>query len=331
MSKVNTARGPVAPASLGSTLMHEHLFVNLMAEYRATGLVNNQTVIVEEVDAFSAAGGGTIVDVTPVELTRGASTDPKGVVSGRPQGGFALPSRDAANVTSIREVSEATGINVVLGTGHYRDPYLADGWLDEHSVDEIAERLTADIEEGFSDTDVKAGIIGEIGADKWFVSAREERSFRAAARAQRRTGLALTTHAARWPVGIAQLDLLAEEGVDPRRVIIGHCDSVPLLDYHKEIARRGAFVQYDLIRNESESQTRQAVELVVEMTRAGFADHLLLSHDVCTTAQLASNGGSGFGFVPGAFADALEEHGGLDREQIDAILVDNPRRALAGV
>src|SRR6478609_5457867 len=110
----------------------------------------------------------------------------------------------------------------------------------------LADVIVRDIEEG---TDgVRAGIIGEIGCDR-FVSALEERSFRAAARAHRRTGLTITTHAARWPVGTAQLDLLVEEGVDPSRVVIGHCDMVPDHDYHLTLARRGAWVQFDTVQS----------------------------------------------------------------------------------
>lgn len=327
MSEINTTAGSVSAADLGPTLMHEHVFANLMQEYRATGLLNGMDTMVEEVESFVAVGGGTIVDVTPAELTRGASPDPGGALSatGAQRGGW--PSRSPENVAALEEVASRTGAHIIVGTGHYRDPYLGDGWLDEHTVGQISEQLIHDVEEGISGTGVRAGIIGEIGADKWFVSAREERSFRAAARAQCHTGLALTTHAARWPVGIAQLDLLAEEGVDPRRVIIGHCDSVPLIEYHEAIARRGAFVQYDLIRGESEAQTRRTVELVVQMVRKGFGSHLLLSHDVCTSAQLASNGGSGFTFVPTVFAAALHD-AGLEREEVDSILRDNPRRAL---
>lgn len=328
MSEINTTAGPVPAADLGPTLMHEHVFANLMQEYRATGLLNGMDTMVEEVDGFVAVGGGTIVDVTPAELTRGASPDPSGTFSTTSgQRGGPWPSRSPENVAALEEVASRTGAHIVVGTGHYRDPYLGDGWLDEHTVDEISEQLIRDVEEGISGTGVRAGILGEIGADKWFVSAREERSFRAAARAQRHTGLALTTHAARWPVGIAQLDLLAEEGVDPRRVIIGHCDSVPLIEYHEAIARRGAFVQYDLIRGESEAQTRRTVELVMEMVRKGYGSHLLLSHDVCTSSQLASNGGSGFAFVPSVFAAALHD-AGLECEEVDSILRDNPRRAL---
>lgn len=326
---ITTVAGPVESDDLGMTLMHEHLFINLMPEYRATGLINNLALMVDEIAPFVAAGGRSIVDVTPAELTRGASPDPAGHFDNGPGSDSQWPSRTPANVVAVQELAKDAGVHVVLGTGHYRDPYLASGWLDEHSVDQITEQLMCDVEEGFSGTRVRAGIIGEIGADKWFISAREERSFRAAARAQRQTNLALTTHAARWPVGIPQLDLLAEEGVDPTRVIIGHCDSVAIPEYHEAIARRGAFVQYDLLRGDSDQQTQQGVSFVVNMIRKGFVDHLLLSHDVCTHSQLLAGGGGGFAFVPTKFADRLRAEGVSD-DEIFRILVENPARALAG-
>lgn len=329
MPTITTVSGSVESEELGMTLMHEHLLINLMPEYRATGLINSPALMVEEIDLFVAAGGRTIVDVTPAELTRGASPDPAGRFDKGPGSDIRWPSRTPANAVAVQQLAEDAGVQVVLGTGHYRDPYLDSGWLDEHSVDQIKEQLVSDIEEGFSGTRVRAGIIGEIGADKWFISAREERSFRAAARAQIHSNLALTTHAARWPVGIPQLDLLAEEGVDPSRVIIGHCDSVAITEYHEEIARRGAFVQYDLLRGESIQQTRQGAQFVVNMIRKGFIDHVLLSHDVCTHSQLVAGGGNGFAFVPTKFADQLGAAGVSD-DEISKILVDNPARALAG-
>lgn len=329
MSPTMTVTGPVDGENLGLTLMHEHLFVNLMPEYRATGLLNGADLMAEEIGLFRDAGGMTVVDVTPAELTDGAAPDPSNVVNGAmtPNPGYA--SRTPSNISAIQTLAAATGVNVILGTGHYRDPYLKSGWLDRHSVDQIADQIVSDIEDGISGTSVRAGIIGEIGADKWFISAREERSFRAAARAQRRTNLALTTHAARWPVGIPQLDLLGEESVDPARVIIGHCDSVLIPEYHEEIARRGAFVQFDLIRGESERQTQQNVELVLNMIRKGFIDNLLLSHDVCTLSQLKSNGGGGFAFIPTVFTKRLQA-ADISDEEISIILIKNPRRALTG-
>ena len=96
-------------------------------------------------------------------------------------------------------------------------------------------------------TGVRPGIIGEIGTDKPWLTPAEERVHRAVARAARRTGLAITTHAVMSPVGLAQLRVFEEEGVDPARVVIGHADSYPILDYYLEIIERGANLEFDFL------------------------------------------------------------------------------------
>lgn len=326
--EINTVTGSVADSALGITLMHEHLYVNLMQEYRETGLINDANLLLEEIGRFQAAGGRTIVDVTPAQLTGGASPDGSRMAKDS-FSALRVPGRTRENLSAVRELAQRADVNVVLGTAHYRDPYLGPARIDEWSTDQIAEAFVLDIVEGFASGVAKAGIIGEIGADKWFISAREERCFRAAARAQRETGVAVTTHAARWPVGIAQLDLLEDEGVDPSRVIIGHCDTVPILEYHADIARRGAYVQFDCIRNASEYHNRQAVRFIMELIRAGYHDHILLSHDVCITSHLSVNGGPGYAYLLEGFKERLLRVG-LVEEEIRWILVDNTRRALAG-
>jgi phosphotriesterase-related protein len=161
------------------------------------------------------------------------------------------------------------------------------------------------------------------------IGAHEERAFRAAARAHRRTGATITTHAARWPVGHAQLDLLAEEGVDPGRVIIGHCDMVPDPGYQLALARRGAFVQLDTIQGESDWDVDRRVALIAELVDAGFGDRVLLSHDVCLRTDLATYGGPGYAYLLTGFRARLEA-AGFEASAIARMLVDNPRRALTG-
>ena len=181
---------------------------------------------------------------------------------------------------------------------------------------------------GVGATGVRAGIIGEIGCDR-FISAAEERSFRAAARAHRRTGLTITTHAARWPVGTAQLDLLAEEGVDPTRVVIGHCDMVPDHDYHLALAGRGAWVQFDTVQGTHEWDTRQRLDWLRSLADAGFLDRVLLSQDVCLRTDYAAMGGPGYAYVVTEFADRLKDSG-FDESDVRQMVVDNPRRMLTG-
>jgi phosphotriesterase-related protein len=301
--QVMSVTGPKSAEELGVVLPHEHVFANLMREYRGTGLLNDPQLARNELDLFQRAGGTTIVDLTLDEIGR----DPAG----------------------LRQVAEESGVVIVMGCGHYRDPYLDRDWFDRHPVDAIAEEMVREIEEGVRDTGVRPGVIGEIGCDKWFVSAAEERSFRAAARAHLRTGLTISTHAARWPVGLEQLRLLAEEGVDPRRVIVGHCDTVPSPEYHLELAATGCWVEFDSIGTGTRYDEQRSVEYVLGLARAGHAGRLLLSHDVFLRGHPRSDGGCGYGYLLTDFLPRLV-NAGLDEAEVRRFVTDNPRRALSG-
>ena len=298
-----TVTGPVGRDELGFVLPHEHVFIDLVREYRGSGLLNDEHLACQELGALKAAGGGTLVDLTPDEIGR----DP----------------------AALRRVSEATGISIVMGCGHYRDPYLDRGWFDRTPVDAIADEIVRDITEGVRGTGVRAGIIGEIGADRRYISAAEERSFRAAARAHLKTGLTISTHAARWPVGLAQLKLLAEEGVDPGRVIVGHTDTVPIPGYHLALVEQGCYISFDSIGTGSSYDTHRAVDYVLDLVRAGFGSQILLSHDVCLRDHLRATGGCGYAYLLTEFLPLLTA-AGLDQEQVRAFVTDNPVAALAG-
>jgi phosphotriesterase-related protein len=299
---VTTVRGPVPAGELGTVLPHEHVFIDLLREYRATGLLADETLAIEELTRFRDAGGGTLVECT----SEGLGRDPE----------------------ALRRVSVATGLHIVMGSGHYRRPYLDETRIDRASVDALADDIVRDLTEGVAGTGIRAGIIGEIGCERT-ISAVEERVFRAAARAHRRTGATITTHAARWPVGEAQLDLLAEEGVDPGRVIIGHCDMVADPAYHLRLARRGAWVQFDTIQGTHERDTRARLAWIAALVDAGFGGRLLLSHDVCLTSDLAAYGGPGYGYLLTTFRERMLA-AGLEPSLLTALMVDNPRRALTG-
>ena len=135
---VRTVRGPVDPAALGITTMHEHLWMDstpLLAvhgyETTAAGpwdaataaearwnpgvhtdnyrLTDVDTAI-EELAPFARAGGGTIVELTPPSL-----------------------GQDARRVL---EIAERSGLHVVIGTGQYLGP-VHEPWVALSSVDEI--------------------------------------------------------------------------------------------------------------------------------------------------------------------------------------------------
>jgi predicted metal-dependent phosphotriesterase family hydrolase len=301
MSSVMTVLGPVDSLALGMALPHEHVFCDLMKEYRGDGLLHDVELAIAELSLFRRAGGGTLVECSTM---------------------------DGRNPQGLRAVAERTGLNIVMGCGFYREPYLDRRWFDARDANEIARILVAECEKGVGDSRVRPGVLGEIGCDR-NITAVEDRAFRAVARTHHQTGLSITTHAARWPVGLLQLDLLEEEGVKPGRVIVGHCDTVPDTGYHERIARRGAFVQFDTIRGGSEYETDCRIRYVMSLVNLGLHRQVLLSHDVCLHSMLKAMGGCGYDYIPVTFIPKLRA-AGVDQATIEAITVDNPRRALTG-
>jgi len=198
-------------------------------------------------------------------------------------------------------------------------------------VDSLADELVAEITDGVGDTGVRPGIIGEIGTDKPWVSAQEERVHRAAARASRRTGLAITTHSVLSAVGLDQLRIFEDEGVDPARVVVGHADSYPRLDHYLTIVERGASVEFDFLGMAFTPAERHGegriVELLCELLARGHGERVLLSQDVCHDAQLQRYGGNGYAYLARAFLPRLRAAGVSDGE-IETMTVANPRRLL---
>lgn len=303
MSTVMTVAGPVPSEELGVVLPHEHLFANVMKEYRGNGLLHDVQLAVEELKDFAAHGGGTLVELTPVEIGR----DPE----------------------KLLEASRASGVHVVMGCGHYREPYLDRERFHRIGADALAEEMIREIEDGAGDTGVRPGIIGEIGNNDDGISPAEELSFRAAARAHLATGLTITTHAAWFPVGLAQLDLLEEEGVAPDRVIIGHADGVPGPAYQLELAARGAYVEFDGFGTDTAYDCERALDYIMALREHGHLDQVLVSHDIFLRTHMRARGGPGYTWIIRELLPRLRERG-LPEDEISLLLVENPRAALTG-
>ena len=105
------------------------------------------------------------------------------------------------------------------------------------------------------------------------------------------------THAVMSDVGLAQLRILEEAGADPARVVIGHADSYPGLDYWLAIMERGATIEFDFLGMSFTPQERMGeprlIPLLLELLERGRADRVLLSQDVCHNSSSATTGGTG--------------------------------------
>jgi phosphotriesterase-related protein len=310
MPHVQTVLGPIDPGDLGFTLPHEHTQISLWhipARWDYWQLTRDEPLILEELAAFREAGGGGIVDLT----MPGVGRDP----------------------VWLAGIARASGLSVVMGCGWYRGAYYpAETLIDRRSVDDLADELVREATDGVGDTGIRPGIIGEIGTDKPWVSALEERVHRAAARAARRTGLGLTTHSVLSPVGLEQLRIFEDEGADPSRVVVGHADSYPHLDHYLAIIERGASIEFDFLGMSFTPAERHGegriVELLCELLSRGHVEHILLSQDVCHDSQLQRYGGNGYTYLASAFLPRLRD-AGVSEAEIETLTVANPRQLLS--
>ena len=351
--KVLTVKGPIDPDDLGTTLMHEHLFMALLKlvapnentpasevalwvqeltldnlhlartrkPIRDNWVLSDEKLATEEALEFRHAGGNTIVEVTSIGFQR----DPVGLL----------------------RVSDATGLNIVMGGGWYLKSYHPSN-IDELTVDDMADEIIRDVTVGVGDTGIRSGIIGEVGIQGDPIEPNEVKSIRASVRASRATGAAISLHlGGKGAEKLETLAIMDDEDVDRSRVIYGHCDSsagdFPLL---LELLDAGVYLQFDLMGRVGapldvhpprdgahdlnlfvHSMTALVADAIIRLIDAGYAHRILLSHDICTKVQLKAYGGTGYSFVLETFLPHLRDKGVSD-EHIRMMMVENPKRIL---
>lgn len=339
---VNTVTGPIAPTELGATLLHEHVLIDFRCRYtpaddeaelapvqpdpsdrerllsRPAGyLVNllrtDRAEAAEELTRFRASGGGTVVDLT----TLGLSPDPIG----------------------LRELSVATAVNIVAGTGVYIGR-AAPPWVGSATTDALANLFTHEIVEGGSEG-VLRGVIGEIGVEDF--TDQELRCFDAATAAHRRTGATVFAHvlsgvrASDRSRVVGLVERFIDGGGDPARLVLCHQDgSGDDIGYQDRVLGLGAVLAYDtfgftarLRRADGDlalPSDEQRIREVARIIQDWGPDRVVVSHDLCYRMMLASWGGWGWSHLFG-LRDRFRAHG-LDDEVFDQLLVGNPARLL---
>lgn len=294
-----TVAGLVHASDLGQVLPHEHLFANTLREYRSTGLLDSRQIALHALQDFHQVGGGTLVDVTPHELGR------------RPE--------------TLRLLSEQSGVHIIMGCGHYRDPYLDHGYFNQHRTVDIAGQIIREIEEGIGDSGIRPGVIGEIGAERRVVSAVEERSLRAGGIAQRETGLPITLHAARSTVGRDMLKILDELRVPRERVILGHLDTVSDPEYFVEMAKSGVNLEFDGFISTNEYETNRDISTLKMLLEQGYEQQILISHDAFLTSHFKEYDGPGLTRINDTIIPRLLTLG-ISSNEVSTITRLNPQR-----
>lgn len=301
---IMTVCGPIAAGEAGYTLSHEHLLCDLWPFLRSyDGILDDEKLAAAELSDYRQVGGRTIIDVTSGGLGR--------------------------NPSALRRISKTTGIHVVMGAAWYRE-VVYPPLVHELDTNSLAGRIVEELTIGVDSTDVRAGVIGEIGTERKFITPAQERVFRAAARAQRRTGVAIVTHTTHFgELALEQIALLREEGVPPDRIMISHLgdrhDFEPLL----AIAREGVFLSIDNIGYLGQGYPSDEVRAanVCRLIAEGRLAQIVLGGDVCLKQHLRAYGGKGYAHVQRSFLPLLAQRG-VCEAAIHQMTVANPARLL---
>jgi phosphotriesterase-related protein len=303
--RVRTVEGEVAPEELGTVLIHEHVMVDFVGADRVSperyDADEVYRVVLPHLRQARALGCRTLVECTPAYLGR----DP----------------------ALLKRLASASGVRLITNTGYYgaaNDKFLPKHAFDE-SAEQLAERWTREAQSGIDGTGIRPGFI-KIGVDPGPLSEIDAKLVHAAALAHRRTGLTIAAHTGNGEVALAEIALLERERVLPAAFIWVHAQIEPDAAIHERAARRGAWVEFDSV---SENSVAAHVERVTAMKAKGLLGNVLVSHDAGWYNVGEPNGGA---FRPydtlfTKFVPALKEAGLTDGE-IRRLLVENPRRAL---
>ena len=326
MPEVQTVRGPIDSAALGRTYMHEHVFVlsaDVQQNYPDEWGDEEARVAdaVEKLTALAAQGVQTIVDPTVVGLGR------------------YIPR-------IVRIADQVPELNIVVATGcytyndvpfffHHRGPAL-NAALGTEVPDPMVDLFVGDITDGIAGTGVRAGML-KCTIDHQGLTGGVERIMRAVAQAHQRTGTPVTvhTHPGSRTGDLVKRVLCDEEGVDPRRIVLGHSGDSTNADHLSSLAEAGFVLGMDRFGVNLETTFEARADILVELCRRGFAGQLVLSQDAACyidwidPAVLAFLPQWHYLHIHDEVLPYLRDHG-VTEDQITTMLVDNPRRYFEG-
>ena len=333
---ITTVLGEMDENELGVVSSHEHIFIDMRNCVDITGnepdcfydkmrmdnraevwsdpyaildnaLLENVDDAVEEMLYFKKWGGQTIVDCTLDEIGR----DP----------------------LALKEVSLRSGVNIVLGCGHYyhkaHAPYVKDA-----SVEELANELRKDILQGIGDTDIKAGLIGEIGTSA-VMSEDEKKTLKAAGIVGAETNKAVHVHTDLYTEnGFEVADILTAEGMKPEKICIDHVDVWLRPDYIRKLLDRGVYVEFDNFGKEFYvSQSRrfaydlERIQLLKTLIDEGYEKQILVCNDICLKTMWKKYGGTGYAHILRTVKDMALQNG-ISEKTYRSILTENVKNFL---
>ena len=306
MVNLITTLGPKNSSDLRMILPHEHIFVDLRT-WDAPGYAQAEAedvirLMAPEIKRAQKAGVTAIVECSTVGVGRRADID--------------------------RAVSEATGLPLVIPTGIYREPWVPD-WAQRASEGELADWMLSELQGEIEKSGVQAGWI-KLSAGDDGMTACETKILRAAATAARQTNAVIGSHTIGGRTVREQLNIIKAMGCEVGRFIWIHTQAEPDFELQLEIARWGAWLEYDSIGNREWVSEETILQNILRLLDAGFGGQLLLSHDRGWYDPALPGGGvpKPYTYLAEQFLPALRASG-VDEESIHQLTQVNPYRAFA--
>ncbi len=366
MATITTVCGPVDPADLGFTSMHEHVLTDAsfyldevkpaleplrleawrpsdpdesvrmedLAYLRAGfyGLsrdawnTNDEPLMTAELADFKKAGGSAVLDCSAPGI--------------RP------------NVAGLRRVSEASGVHIVASTGLYAERSWPERFR-EMSSQEFESHVRSEIDKGMEGTDIRPG---QIKCATNEVTDKQVEFLKASARVSRDTDYPLTAHLGIFTAEEDHrqvLRILLDAGIAPERLIMCHMQGYVAesavatlisdpsswqlrLDYVLEVLDLGVNVCFDCfgltwdfeVVGMAPTSDVANLAAVYALLGKGYADQITVGTDTFTKPQLRRYGGYSYCRLLNFVVPWLRNVG-IDDATLDKLTVANPARILA--
>lgn len=287
----------------GITYAHEHIPIDRSEVIEdEDALLDSQQLVIQELKGLYKKGVRNIVEATCRGIGR--------------------------NVAYAQKVAAETGINIVQATGWYQSAFLPIE-VYQLSVTQLAEMMIKDITIGIKNTDIKAGVIGEIATTKNRWTEQEEKVFNAAVIASKETHTPIMTHTSIGTLGHEQVEFFQKKHANLSKIIIGHVDLTGNPNYVLEMLKTGINVEIDTIGKNNYMSDAKRVDIIKAAQDAGFTDQIVMSMDITRKSHLKANGGIGYAYLLDSFIPELKA-GGVTEGFINKMLVENPQRIFGG-
>lgn len=301
MRKVTTVLGDIDSDSLGFTYVHEHLYAVPPINQKDRDLeLSNFDNSLYELEQFKSVGGKTLVEASTIDYGR--------------------------NPIALKKMAEITGVNVIATTGFNKNMYYPQ-WVAERTVEEIAEYMIRDIEQGIDGTDVRAGQI-KTGGSYNVLHPLEIKVTHACALTHLKTGAPLWCHTEVGTMGHEILDIYEQYNIPMSHICVGHLDRNLDEEYLLSLAKRGIFIQFDGPGKVKYYPDSVRIEMLKSLKDHGYIKQILISGDMGRASYLNGyGGGPGFVFIKTKFIPRLLKNG-FTEEDINQIFVTNPKEWL---